>query len=73
MDTANEVLHGKAIAEIIFNDADGTGINAHGGQTLVMSSTFHGDRDEHWVIQLNDGKEIARHNCKAIKSIYWAS
>lgn len=42
------------------------------GGKLVLSATYHGDRDEFWIVAFDkDGKELGRHNCKHIGSIEW--
>lgn len=38
---------------------------------LTFSATYHGDRDEFWIIQSKDGIEIARHNPRYVESITW--
>ena len=39
---------------------------------LTCSATCHGDRDEFWIVQTKDGKEIGRHNALYVESIMWA-
>ena len=43
---------------------------------LELSATYHGDRDEFWIIELHDigggFKEVARHNPRHLESIKWA-
>lgn len=39
---------------------------------LYLSATYHGDRDEFWIVQEKHGTEVARHNPRFIKTIQWA-
>ena len=41
------------------------------GKQLVLSVTYHGDRDEHWVLQMQGNVELQRFNCKNLASIVW--
>lgn len=70
----NTSMHGKQIAAIWF-PGDGNSCNerieADGGITLELSATYHGDRDEFWVVEKLNGEEIARHNPKVISTIRW--
>lgn len=65
----NIEMHGKQISEIYFEHE---AIKAKDQTTLMLSATYHGDRDEFWVIQYLDMQEVARHNCKYIATIKWA-
>ncbi len=66
-------MDGKAIKSIWWNGADGDiTLHAEAGITLVLCFTYHGDRDEIWVIEYKDGIEKARHNTRHIASIEWA-
>lgn len=38
---------------------------------LVCVVDYRGDRDEIWICEVRDGKELARHNARAIESIVW--
>ena len=52
---------------------EGPSVKAVGGHTLQFEQTYHGDRDEHWVIERDAlGKEVARHNARHVHSIEWA-
>ena len=65
--------HGKEIKKIWFNGANGDqAISASDRTKLTMSATYHGDRDEFWVLVVDDGVEIAQHNCRYVASIEWA-
>lgn len=69
----NTEMNGKKIARVIWNFPDGEEIlHDDGERELVLSATYHGDRDEFWVLELRDGKEVSRHNCKFISGIVWA-
>lgn len=66
-------MHGKAIKRVWWNGANGDqSMTSSESITLEMSATYNGDRDEFWVVQKQDGKEISRHNCKYIATIDWA-
>ena len=66
-------MDGKQVKEIWWLSANGDeSLIAQGQRTLYLSATYHGDRDEFWVIQYDDMIEVARHNCKYIASIKWA-
>lgn len=68
----NTNMHGKAISQIWWiNDHGDSCVRASNGKTLTFSATYHGDHDEFWVIELEDGKDVARHNCKHIATITW--
>lgn len=75
----NVDMHGKSITAICFNPfvrhlhGEPNPICAGGNKTLHLSATYHGDHDEFWVIESDDGKEIARHNCKQLSSIIWTA
>lgn len=46
---------------------------SNGGHTLQFESSYHGDRDEHWIIERDAlGKEVARHNARHVATIEWA-
>ncbi len=41
--------------------------------SIELCSTYHGDRDEVWVVVISKetGNEVERHNVKYIESIIW--
>lgn len=39
---------------------------------LYLSATYHGDRDEFWIVQEKNGVEVARHNPAFVETIQWA-
>ena len=44
------------------------------GNALIFEHTYHGDRDEHWVIEVNSkNEEVARYNVRHIQTIKWLS
>jgi len=45
--------------------------NQSGSGQLVFREIDYGDRYESWIVELRDGKEIARHNTRFIKTIQW--
>ncbi len=65
----NVSMHGKAISKIFF--ASGESITSCPEKILWLSATYHGDRDEFWVIEQSCGTEIARHNPKYLETIQW--
>lgn len=70
----NTSMHGKKIRQIIFpvgEDGKQESLSTDGSRELSMSATYHGDRDEFWVISKNDGIEIARFNARHIETIVW--
>ncbi len=68
----NVKMNGQKIKRIWFNGANGdNSVTADDIHTLTLSATYHGDRDEFWVIQEEEGAEVCRHNCRYIASIDW--
>lgn len=68
----NTDMNGKKIKTICWITEEGDQVlNTGGKKTLIFSATYHGDKDEFWVVELDDGKEVARHNCRMITSIIW--
>ena len=65
----NTEMNGKDIKFIDFPDGDE--LTARNGLTMHLSASYHGDRDEFWVVVKKNGKEIARHNCQHIRSVVW--
>jgi len=65
----NQSFNGKRVKKIWLTNTET--ITSDEDRKLVFSSTYHGDRDEHWVVENLKGKEIARHNCKFIRTINW--
>ena len=39
---------------------------------LYYLTEYYGDHSENWVIEENEGKEVARHNTKFIATIEWS-
>jgi hypothetical protein len=72
----NVGMHGRKIKFISWPDSgEETGRCLPAGEQygdLTLSATYHGDRDEFWIVQTKDGREIGRHNAKYIESITWA-
>lgn len=66
-------MNGKKIRAAYGPGDDGLVLNSGGnGIDYHLSATYHGDRDEFWVVGMKDGNEVERHNAKHIASIYWA-
>lgn len=61
----------KFVSELHFEHSHS--VRANAGHTLQFEQTYHGDRDEHWIIERDAlGKEVARHNARHVTSIVWA-
>ena len=65
----NKDMNGKKAS--IINFSNGDSLVATVGTQLILSATYHGDRDEFWITVIQAGKEVARHNCRHIESITW--
>jgi hypothetical protein len=72
----NISMHGRKINLISWPDSsEETGRCMSTGEkygVLTFSATYHGDRDEFWIVQTKDGKEVARHNPRYVEMIMWA-
>ena len=62
-------MNGQKILQVTF--PNGELIRTGTDCDLWLSATYHGDRDEFWVIVEKGSQEISRHNCKYIESIDW--
>jgi len=73
----NVEMHGKEIAAVFWPDTEtekGRTLKAGDGcDNLYLNATYHGDRDEFWIVQMKDGEEVARHNPRFVESIVWES
>ena len=70
----NTEMHKRKIKQVWWPDTEeekGRNISEEGKTTLMLSATYHGDHDEFWILQLYDGKEVARHNPRYVESIIW--
>ena len=64
-------VDGKLIANV-FWPHDGETISASNDVGLHMDATYHGDRDEFWIVQTDkSGNEVARYNLKYVESFAW--
>jgi hypothetical protein len=64
---------GREVRCLWWTGADGDcTMDAGNGRTLRLVATYHGDRNEFWIEELIDGKQVAIHNCRYIASITWA-
>ena len=63
-------MNGKPIEQFWLCDGKpgllGNELSAH------LSATYHGDRDEFWVVVTKDWEELERHNARHILSIVWS-
>ena len=64
-------LEGKKIQSIFFPDSPGEKITCSDTVKLILHNDFHGDWDDSWVLVIENGKEIARHNTRYLSSICW--
>ncbi len=72
-------MNGKQISRVDWPDTaqdSGIHIKANEGLLLEMSATYHGNRDEFWIVEYHkingEFREVARHNPKYIDSFRWA-
>lgn len=74
----NTDMHGKSIDYIELNpmwtqSGNPEKVVARDGQTITLSATYHGDRDEFWIVVAQNGKEVARYNPRGVQHIRWSS
>lgn len=62
----NIQMHGKKIRKVFLPDQ--TELNGD----MWLSATYHGDRDEFWIVSETDGVEIQRTNARHVETIIWA-
>lgn len=70
----NIEMHGKKIAAVYWPESGtetGRCLKACNRLDLYLSATFHGDHDEIWIVQVDDGIETARHNPRYVESVTW--
>lgn len=68
----NVKMNGKKIASATLHKSNGDTVIIPGeGYSLVLSATYHGDRDEFWVLLLKGEDEVARYNCRDVSEIVW--
>ncbi|MEY4387677.1 MAG: hypothetical protein RLY20_2960 [Verrucomicrobiota bacterium] len=66
---------GKKISEV-WLPGEGNAYNTrllsgtHGN--LSLNASYHGDRDEFWIVVEKEGKETERINARMVTSIVWA-
>uniref|UniRef100_A0A6H1ZA13 Uncharacterized protein n=1 Tax=viral metagenome TaxID=1070528 RepID=A0A6H1ZA13_9ZZZZ len=53
------------------NEGRADGVIAKNGLILETLNEFHGEYDIDWIIQKENGVEVARHNTKYIETIIW--
>lgn len=72
----NVEMHGKKIAAVLWPDTETEKgrclMVGYGCDDMHLSATYHGDRDEFWIVQTKDGAEVARHNPRYVETIEWA-
>ena len=65
-----KIMNGKLIAKVVWPDSSSMEANDERG--LHMSATYHGDRDEFWIVESDEkGNEIRRHNPKYADCWEW--
>jgi mannose-6-phosphate isomerase-like protein (cupin superfamily) len=62
----NTQMNGKKIKCVTWPDGEEIS-----GPGIYLSATYHGDRDEFWIIKEVDGKEVARFNPRFVDAISW--
>jgi hypothetical protein len=66
--------NGKKIKAVYWPDngcAFGGGMEAKGATSYHLSATYHGDRDEFWIVVEESGVETSRINAKNVTQIVW--
>jgi hypothetical protein len=68
-------MHGRKVRRVEFTDGPSGDPdiwpNAR-GQTIEFSATYHGDRDEFWLLLRDgDGNELERRNARHVERIVW--
>ncbi|MCP5014288.1 MAG: hypothetical protein GY938_03285 [Ketobacter sp.] len=65
-----KLMNGKLIRNIYW--PNGEKVEASDNIGLHMSATYHGDRDEFWIVQTdNKGREHVRYNPRCVESFAW--
>lgn len=74
----NIEMNGKQIDAIYWPDSGndlGRHLQSNESISLELSATYHGDRDEFWVVEYHDIEgeliEMARHNPRHLEGIKW--
>lgn len=75
----NTNMHGRAVRRIEYIDGPlgnpqfwEQGLKWTAGQSMVLSATYHGDRDEFWLVLRDaDGKELERRRAATVERIVW--
>jgi hypothetical protein len=72
----NTKMHGKRIQTVQFpahNCQEGQDpyLHSNADSRLELSATYHGDHDEFWIVEIRDGKEVARFNPRFVEMIVW--
>ena len=68
---------GRKVKSIFWTDISNEAcprLNANSGGTgeLVLLREGHGSYDVDWIVELKDGREVARYNAIFVESIHWA-
>jgi sugar lactone lactonase YvrE len=76
----NKEMHGKKIEQIRFPESMTEGsididpyVCSSETSQLVLSVTYHGDHDEIWILEIREGREVARFNPRYVEMIVWAA
>ena len=60
--------HGKRVLAVGFSWGL---VEPKTGQYMVFEYSYHGDRDEFWVVLYNKYEELERYNVRYIEGITW--
>lgn len=68
--------NGRKIRRVIFANSPPNvdpALSSTPEEWLQWHEDYHGNHDVAWVVQISDGKEIARFNPRYIESIFWST
>jgi hypothetical protein len=70
-------MHGREIDRIATSEGCfvySERVTGKGLTRLEMCATYHGDRDEYWVVCVGaDGEETHRWNARTLHAIFWST
>jgi hypothetical protein len=65
-------MHYDSKRVAVINWPDGETLEGDNGvRELTCLYEYHGEYDDTWIVEKYEGKEIALHNMKFIKSVVW--
>lgn len=66
--------HGRKAKTVWFPATPDNQMQLNNVESELICVVDHlGDRDEIWICEVRDGKELSRHNVRTIESIVWES